>query len=568
MKRTFIRIVLAFCIVICISVSAYAYDGNGTADSPYLISSFSDLLQFSSNSANNSFDGSYFVQTADITVNSENLFSYSGEGFLVPSSSAAAISPISASSTYPFMGNYDGNGYKITGLVCKSSTGASGLFGYIKDAKINNVVIESSAMYGSTYVGGIAGNVLGTSSLSNCSFDGSVILTTSSPSTSVYAGGIAGKVDKASAIIGCTFNGSTDARVSALTVFAGGIAGSNAGTVAICSSDCTVFANSQNYLASSGGITGENLGTMSGCKATGKINAVISEESAEMYAGGITGLNMGTITRAQNACEIDVSGYGKYPVYAGGIAGVNLNGSITVSKNTASFTADGAYVGGIAGLNLADSATASIKDCLTVKAAESAVSSNAGGIVGANAATDNTSSKAQLDACLDLSAENGAVAIGKTEVSGSGVMDISNVYIIDETDPNATTISESELYTLTSIDGFTSDEWIFTNNSFMPDLAVVRNPSEAEVLSIGKNTDANDIAFTVYNPGSSKTVSALISFFDGERLEGTKIVNITMSAGYSAHTYSNELVSSCDSVKVFIFNSTTSLAPSANSIEL
>lgn len=102
--------------------SAYFADGNGNADSPYLITNQVHLYNFAwlqylgyfnmKSGFNNGRSQSFFELGADITV----------DGYTLP--------PI-GTAEYPFIGGFDGKGYKITGL--KSSNMQSSFDGKYPD---------------------------------------------------------------------------------------------------------------------------------------------------------------------------------------------------------------------------------------------------------------------------------------------------------------------------------------------------------------------------------------------------------------------------------------------------
>lgn len=150
-------------------------------------------------------------------------------------------------------------------------------------------------------------------------------------------------------------------------LYAGPVAGENAGIIKNVASAVEVITNSawaENY---TGGIAGTNSGTIENCSNTGSITAIINTDAAvpNGYAGGITGINntggtAGTIRNCYSTGNImcDTTGSGNYAnSYAGGIAGDNsygeisccwATGKITTSTNT---SAPSRYecAGGIAG---------------------------------------------------------------------------------------------------------------------------------------------------------------------------------------------------------------------------
>jgi hypothetical protein len=81
--------------------------------------------------------------------------------------------PIGTSSD-PFTGSFDGQGYEISGLfINRPDEDEVGLFGCIGEAGVvNDVEVVNAAVTGNKYVAGMVGNNLGT--LSNCYFSGSI----------------------------------------------------------------------------------------------------------------------------------------------------------------------------------------------------------------------------------------------------------------------------------------------------------------------------------------------------------------------------------------------------------
>ena len=89
------------------------------------------------------------------------------------SSSCASILPIGTSS-YPFKGTFDGQGYTL-GFICidRSLENNVGLFGYLEEGTVKNLKLYGAKVNGKDTVGGIVGYNKGT--ISNCSLDSSTI---------------------------------------------------------------------------------------------------------------------------------------------------------------------------------------------------------------------------------------------------------------------------------------------------------------------------------------------------------------------------------------------------------
>lgn len=145
------------------------FDGAGTKDNPYIISTKDDLSELAIQVNNgNSFNNCYFKQVANINLN------------------GIEWTPIGISSDAPFSGIYDGQGYSIEEIECVQNIDQStnsGLFGFV-NGSIANVVIKSGKLKG-TYAGGIAAQSLGDDAvIANCINYATI--------NGKYAGGIAG----------------------------------------------------------------------------------------------------------------------------------------------------------------------------------------------------------------------------------------------------------------------------------------------------------------------------------------------------------------------------------------
>ncbi len=171
----------------------FSLTGQGTADSPYLISTSDDLANMR-DAINSDTDGTYssahFQLTQDITLDSETVWYPIGRnsnGFYSTSSSSGS------SKTISFKGVFDGQGHIISGLKInnndmfgKGRLYTFGLFGK-NDGVIKNLSVKGDVNITAFYVGLICGINDGT--IENCSADGSVF-------GSLLVGGIAGICDK------------------------------------------------------------------------------------------------------------------------------------------------------------------------------------------------------------------------------------------------------------------------------------------------------------------------------------------------------------------------------------
>ena len=268
-------------------------NGDGTVNSPILISTVNELLLFENavNSISNYSVNKYFALRNDIDLN------------------GAIWIPIGRHATR-FQGNFNGNGYNINNFSITTVTASqenityysyAGLFGYntgtiqnvgVKDFSIS-VVNSYNPSFGNTYgsrtirnyVGGIVGCNTGT--IKNCYTIGTVSGTSSIYS---YAGGTA-------------------------YVYVGGFVGYNTGTISnsfttanvTASATCSTGVYPHSDLVSycyAGGFVGYSNKAISNSFATGNVNATAttpysSTNSATYYLGGFIG-NTCALTNCYN----------------------------------------------------------------------------------------------------------------------------------------------------------------------------------------------------------------------------------------------------------------------------
>ena len=182
-----------------------------------------------------------------------------------------------------FQGTFDG-GYKTITLNIATNSEFCGLFGYLYNATIKNVIIgeKSDIQNGGSYTGAIAGFVR-TSTISNCANKGTCI------GENGCAGGIVGY--NADGTIencfntGSIYSGSENEEVGHV----GGIAGYSAGTITNCYNrgECGT-----QYNSGVGGIVGRNAGTITNCYNTGIVTVQVED-----LGGGIVGWNDGTVSK-------------------------------------------------------------------------------------------------------------------------------------------------------------------------------------------------------------------------------------------------------------------------------
>jgi hypothetical protein len=149
--------------------------------------------------------------------------------------------------TSPFSGTFDGGNHQITGIYCsRTATDRIGFFGNINGAAIKRIHLRNCSISGKGMVGGLVGESLSGSVISESSTTGTVV------SASAAAGGIVGQFDEGS-ILNLSY------------------------------SECSVSSNTSYAI---GGLVGysDEGSTVSNCYATGSVHGV-------MYVGGLVGMN-------------------------------------------------------------------------------------------------------------------------------------------------------------------------------------------------------------------------------------------------------------------------------------
>ena len=279
------------------TVTPPAFDGEGTAASPYLIDSADKLATLRDEvNGGEAYEGVYFKLTSDITLSGE----------WAPIGNGSRSSKVYTGNA--FKGVFDGGDNTISGLTIASATGndaAIGLFGVVDGGTVKNLNLEvninvpnnnlaggaigmmlngatadnitvNGAIVGNDGVGGIAGRLVIDGTIANCTNNASV--------TSSY-GGIGGIVGKAyyedgantatfASITNCTNKGTIKA-----PMYVGGIAGLARANVSGCVNEGAIVGGTQ-----TGGIIGQLMaaGTVSGNENKAKV-------SGKSHVGGIIG---------------------------------------------------------------------------------------------------------------------------------------------------------------------------------------------------------------------------------------------------------------------------------------
>ena len=288
----------------------YQFEGDGTKTNPYKINSLFELqaLQGNVNNHGVTYEGQYFLQTADIDMS--GVESWNAIGFVVNNSSK-----------YPFKATYDGGGHKIVNwnVDCNKQSGDTryiGLFGQISTLK--NLTIDKTCTFKlRSWSGTLACHV---DYIENCfSYATVTAQTTGADNANASIGGLAKSVGK---MVDCANYGN-------ITVDGGGTVGGLAAT-------CYNAVNCRNYgtVTASGTKVGgicaelsafdnsadEECGVISGCANYGTVNA-------DERAGGLVGELSGIMEDCYNLGTVKVS-----KTTVGGLVGIAYNTSSYTDK--------------------------------------------------------------------------------------------------------------------------------------------------------------------------------------------------------------------------------------------
>ncbi|MCK9183356.1 MAG: hypothetical protein M0P13_10855 [Fibrobacteraceae bacterium] len=303
--------------------------------------------------------------------------------------------PIGINDTLAFQGVFDGNKKIIRGLFINDSSSSdthtlySGLFGVVGEkGQVKNVILRNT------------------------------FIQLKPSEYSIYAGGVAGK--NRGSIKNCILYGIVSCK-SIYQMNLGGIAGYSDGSIIGCSNFGSISAsNSDRYSSSTetyaGGIVGYNLGTIGNCTSAGQVSATSSTYSS--YAGGITGYSTSTISDCNNTGEIYASSsYNSGVAYGGGIVGYSTSlikasinkGEVSTyasSSNRAYSNVAYSYTGGIVGYSRGSVNLGLNSGVLS----SSSMYSFMGGVAGFAYSIDNCSNTAKMSVRTSASAYVGGVA--------------------------------------------------------------------------------------------------------------------------------------------------------------
>ena len=252
------------------------FEGEGTAESPYLIDDVEDLKLLAQKvNGGEAYEGKHFKLTANIDLKNEEW---------------TPIGTLQGEEVRPFQGTFDGDGYQITNLKISNGGQYAGLFGHTEGAVIKSCNVTGK-INGYNYTGGIVGYADANTKILNCSFQGNV------KGKGEGRGGIVGYMSGGGEVSGCFVTG-------------------------------TVTGDKE-----VGGIAGYGVGTIKNCYALANVTATATATATGVNAGGIAGYAYGvTIENCYYSGEVSAKNY------AGGIAGVmdSTSGSSTTIKNCVS----------------------------------------------------------------------------------------------------------------------------------------------------------------------------------------------------------------------------------------
>ena len=356
-------------------------------------------------SIKNNLDGNYHL-TNDIDL--------SGEEWI----------PI-GTSTDPFTGVFDGQGYVVTGMTISDVSGQHpellqnnashiedfyvGLFGYISNSTVKNVGLENSNIliahskddgnkYERLIVGGLVGYAASSSEILNCYNNGNVSVSFSDDMLGAYggninAGGIVGYAFRRGSssepliIADCYNTGDITVRSESNSVNyqAGGIVGGCymdsqdsyqlLNVINGCYNSGKISATGTGGLSLAGGIAGGHIGDILNSYNLGETTAESMNNSwtggivGEIY-GYIPGVNRGEVSRCFNAAAVSSATLSNdRRAYSGGIAGDSydtyLNNCHSAGNISATSTGDYSYsfAGGIAGVYTQNNMSNPIEYC-------------------------------------------------------------------------------------------------------------------------------------------------------------------------------------------------------------
>ena len=349
MKRKLLSIFMLLCSTMMFA--QFSGSGTGTESDPYLIYNENQLAQVANFLGQ---EGVVFKLQKDLNISN----------YIAENNPNQGWTPIGVESS-PFQGKFYGNGHTISGVfINRTSTNHVGFWGYISGATISDLTLmgtsisgadgvggvsyatnssisncsvsltSSESLKGSNSCGGIVGIATNSVSIDNCAFEGNI------KGVSNYIGGIAGDVT-GSTINNCSVVGNVDGNGNSSATAMGGIAGRISATNI---NNSTITGNVSNT-NSVGGIVGcvRNTCLISNVSCIGDVSGT------EMVAGVAGGLEVSasvTFDKAFSKGKISNTGN-----YTGGIVGMSDGPRIAGMTDCSHFgdIIGQNYVGGLVG---------------------------------------------------------------------------------------------------------------------------------------------------------------------------------------------------------------------------
>ena len=257
--------------------------------SVYQITSGAELKGFA-DLVNGEEPGAKGILTKNITLNE-------------PGDYAQKWTPMGASSSAAFTGDFDGNGKTITGLYMDGEDAISGLFGYVgKTGSIHDLMIADASVKSTKTSYGVYTALVAASSAGTIS---NVALKDSAVFGSGYIGGVAGT--NSGMITGCANESATvshNATVYSSSSPAGGIVGSHSsGSILLSYNKAAITGGKDNY-GYLGGIAGSASGSIENCYNWGNLQT-------GKYFGGLVGYLSGTATNCYSTGSVPTGTYAK-----------------------------------------------------------------------------------------------------------------------------------------------------------------------------------------------------------------------------------------------------------------
>ncbi|SKB84091.1 FMN-binding domain-containing protein [Lachnospiraceae bacterium] len=311
--------------------------GNGTEESPYLVSSESQL-RYIAEAINEdvTWNGVWFRQTADINMSQEEFLpiGYALQQYNTKNGS------IKTAAVRAFEGNYDGAGFTVSGLRIGNGKKyghifTNGMFGLtqgdyqdrflhedlrkvtIKNVHLKDVVVTTSNEYDTTAAALIGQGQNGTF-IENCSVENSEIKA-SCDERSARVGGLAGSM-----VYGLIRDSWTDASVSAVvkknfSAYVGGFIGiTNRATIINCYTLGDVTAEARDYNKTTvGGFIGLDASTVVNCYTKGNVVSRSTTGDIGAFAGRTAGIATNKYDYYDSNSVVTVAGKNIEGIYTG-----------------------------------------------------------------------------------------------------------------------------------------------------------------------------------------------------------------------------------------------------------